>query len=253
MKKIMLVIDDFQELVHIESVLKRVGFDVLSIGKEVLLADAIVGFHPDILMASARGRAVDGFRLAPRIKKMTPPPRVALVVATNQTITLTNEVRPFVDALIEAPIDGKRLIQIVAQLAGIASENLLKKYEKLSASGLKSSDGSIRVSDGHGAARDTIVVNGGAASSAQDKAVHWDPRANAGTASTARTLRSDRYEKFLTDHTEEVSAVLPAEAAKKAMEKLRDDSSNEKPALEKIDDEKREFVKVMFTKNKKSS
>ena len=50
MQKILLVIDEFTELEALESLLKRLGFDVLSVGKEVLVADALLRFSPETSM-----------------------------------------------------------------------------------------------------------------------------------------------------------------------------------------------------------
>ena len=47
----MLVIDDFNEMVGLETLFRRLGFDVLSFGREMAVAEGILGFPPDLVVA----------------------------------------------------------------------------------------------------------------------------------------------------------------------------------------------------------
>jgi DNA-binding response OmpR family regulator len=79
MRKVMLVIDEIQQLVGLETFMRRLGFDVLSLSKDALVPDALLGFQPEIVIASQQGRNVDGLKLSKRLKKtMVPPPRIAI-------------------------------------------------------------------------------------------------------------------------------------------------------------------------------
>ena len=45
------VIDEFNELVGLETLFRRLGFDVLSLGREATVQEAILGFPPDLINA----------------------------------------------------------------------------------------------------------------------------------------------------------------------------------------------------------
>ena len=135
MRKVMLVIDDFKELVHLESLLRRIGFDVLSLGKDILVNDALLRFHPDLVIASAKGRAVDGIKLSQRMKKLSPAPRIALAYQAGNPPTLPQEAQGAVDALIETPVHPLTVIKVLSQLMATPAEPLLAKYEKIAGKG----------------------------------------------------------------------------------------------------------------------
>ena len=135
MRKVMLVIDDFKELVHLESLLRRIGFDVLSLGKDILVNDALLRFQPDLVIASAKGRAVDGIKLSQRMKKLSPAPRIALAYQAGNPPTLPQEAQGAVDALIETPVHPLTVIKVLSQLMATPAEPLLAKYEKIAGKG----------------------------------------------------------------------------------------------------------------------
>ena len=76
--------------------------------------------------------------------------------------------------------------------------------------------------------------------------VDWNPHTARGQAATARSARSSRYDTFLIDHDVKADQTVPREKIAAAGRQLKRDSENEKDALEKIDEEKRAFVKAMF-------
>jgi CheY-like chemotaxis protein len=262
MRKIMLVIDDFNELRTFESLLRRVGFDVLSVSKEVLVNDALMKFHAEIVLATAKGRAVDGFRLATRLSKLPTPPRVALIFSPGTTTQSMESLDGLVDAIIKTPLQPALLLKVLAQLGGLDGDWILSKYEKLKSlhpdivaplhvSGGGEASESISVT-GAGTHSDSVTfVKGkdGIYDSAEtDESLAWPE----GKAATARSARSDRYDKFLSGTNDVVDQVLPRDLSQAAMKKLKEASAPEREALDKIDREKRAFVDAMFIDKKES-
>ena len=241
MLRVMLVIDDFNELAALEALLRRIGFDVLSLGKDVLVNDALLRFHPDLVLASQKGRAVDGMKLAMRMKTLKPAPLVALQF-TGAVPQITGDAKKAVDAVIESPMKPRDTIEIIAKLISADPAPMLARFEKFANATMSSNDGI------------TIVGSSAEATArAATTPAEWDPRKTPGLASSARSARSDRYDKFLNEHDEPpVSAVLPHEAAAKAMAKLKKDAEADKAKLEKLDEEKRAFAKALFESNDKA-
>lgn len=236
----MLVIDDYNELVALEAFFRRLGFDVFSLGKDVLLSDALLRFPPDLAIASVKGRLVDGVKIASRLKRHAPSPKVALTYHGNVPPALQSEAQTVVDALVEIPFNPKQVIRIVARLLSMEAEPLLAKFEKQSSAKFQSDDAMRIITDEKTSG--SIRVSGGV-----PDPMGWDPIRTPGLASTARSERSSGYDRFLATHDDgDVSGVLPHAQAAAAMEKLKKDSAPEREALERLDEQKRQFVKTLF-------
>ncbi|MES2856209.1 MAG: hypothetical protein V4692_10120, partial [Bdellovibrionota bacterium] len=116
MRKLLLVIDEFSELMALETMFRRLGFDVLSLGKEVLVNDALLRFPPDLVILSCKSGNVDGLKLSVRMKKLVPPPRVAILHNQGNVPTLQAHHRRAIDAMIESPLRERQVISVIGQL-----------------------------------------------------------------------------------------------------------------------------------------
>ncbi len=230
MHKVLLVIDEFTELEAMESLMKRLGFDVMAIGKELLVPDALLRFQPDLVMATFKGRSVDGPRLAAKFKAVkagTPAPRVVLIWSSSMpSPQLTPEVEGAIDALVEAPLHPVGVIRVLARLLNVAEEPLIKKFERIGATFRWPEPKSVQKED-------------------------WDPVKKPGQAATIVTDRSARYREFLRTHDEPVDNVLPREKTYGEIRKLRaSESTEEKDDINRINAEKRAFAETLFKSTK---
>jgi hypothetical protein len=188
MRKVMLVIDDFSEMVGLESFLRRLGFDVLSLAKESLVNDALLSFQPEVVIASFRGRNVDGPRLAQKLKKaMIPPPRIALAYAGVMP-TVPDDIKKSIEAMVEIPVEATSAINMLAKLSGLPLQPLLDKYAKVS--------GAVLTRD-----EQVVIITG--KQQTKPEAPSFDPKTTPGQASTIRTERSGRYDRYLDAHADE--------------------------------------------------
>jgi hypothetical protein len=130
-KKIMLVIDDYNELEFLESLLRRLGFDILSLSKDLSVASSILGFFPDLVIAQAKSRSVDGLALAPKIKRLAPNSRMLLLHGIGQAPRVSPEQKNSIDALMETPVDAQKLIFLLAQLGNMDENALKEKFAKI--------------------------------------------------------------------------------------------------------------------------
>jgi CheY-like chemotaxis protein len=248
MRKVMLVIDEIQQLVGLESFLRRLGFDVLSLSKESQVADAQLGFLPDVAILSFQGRSVDGVRLSRQMKRqMRPPPRIAICYS-NQQPSLTKEDEKSIDALLEIPAAGENAIRLLSQLAGVNEAPLLEKYRKFATARL-SRDEQVVIVPGAGRGSTGGKLLG--ALSELNPEPEWDPKKSPGTSATARSERTNRYDAFLENHSKDLAngaadKVMPRERAAQLMKKLRVASEKDKDLLDKIQAEKIKFAEAMF-------
>jgi hypothetical protein len=132
-----------------------------------------------------------------------------------------------VDAFFSLPIDPGQLILMIAQLTEVDSHLLLEKYSKIMTANL-------------GAAPRSHVVRGGAAEKGSSVLVAGED---------AGTQRTEGYNKFLNSHQDEaVDGVLARDQMVKRMNELEVAAEKDHAVLEKIDEEKKEFVKALFKK-----
>lgn len=231
----MLVIDEFSEMVGLETFLRRLGFDVLSLAKESLVPDALLSFQPEIVIASFRGRNVDGLRLALKLKKtVLPPPRIALAYSGPMP-QVPAESQKLIEAMVEIPVEARSAIQMLAKLSGLPAEPILEKYAKVSTAVLTRDEQVVIITDNSNRTpKSPSAVSGATA-----------------PAAVARTERSNRYDEYLAKHGDErADKVLPHDKAAKAMAKLKRDSESEKENLDRIQAEKQAFAKALFNEGK---
>jgi hypothetical protein len=249
MRKIMLVIDEYKELVALENLLRRVGFDVLSLGKELLVNDALFRFHPELVIATAKGRMVDGPRLAVRLRKVAPPPRVVLAHAGTSQFVIPPEAKLAIDGLIDLPVHPESVLKVIAQVSGIDSVTLLAKYGKLNSTNAKwvGPDARKGLGEERAPLESQSSLFGGKPSVLPKPLSAWDPKASPGTAATARTQRTDHYDKFLVEHdVGAVDQVMPRDRAVAAMKELKKHAETQRELIDKIDEEKKQFANALF-------
>jgi hypothetical protein len=244
MRKVMLVIDEIQQLVGLETFLRRLGFDVLSLSKDSTVTDSLLGFQPEIAIVSRQGRNVDGVKVAQKLKRsMTPPPRIALCYSGLQP-NLSTEEQKSIDALMEIPAAGESAIRLLAQLSGLKVEPLLEKYRKFATAKLTKDE--------------QIVIIAGAITQPTSSAAvtEWDPLKNPGGSAENRTERSNRYDAFLNDHADDFAngegdRVMSRSLAAEKMAKLKEDSKADKDFLDEIQAQKIKFAEALFDEEKK--
>ncbi len=175
----MLVIDEIQRLHGLESFLRKLGFDVLSLGKDTLVADAVLSFVPEVVIANERGRNVDGVRLAQRLKKsVSPPPRVALCFSGAAPILSADDLKS-IDALLEIPLAGESGLRLLAQLAAVPVGPLIEKFRKFSSAKLTTDEQVVVITGSAPPAPSVSRMNDG-----------WDPKTSAGRSAEIRSERN---------------------------------------------------------------
>lgn len=229
----MLVIDDYNELVFAENLLKRMGFDVLSLNRDNTFADAVLSFFPEVLIATLKGRHVEGLRLAITLKKKYPNSKTIVLAPQAKDLTLPPEAR--VDALLDIPIQAIPLLKELCRLLKLDETQVLEKFEKLNKARNFSRENEMRMAEGESASGNTFVK--GAA-----------PQPN-----KTPSAREKRYEEFLAKTDDKVDKVIPHPpiAAHTKAAAAADAQSANKAIDEKLLEQKREFVKALM-KSKKS-
>lgn len=132
MVKVLLVYEDFNELTLTESYLKKVGFDVSGITNELLIQDQIISFHPEIIVAHGKNLRVSSFSVGQKLKDgHRYQGKVVIVVPKGIRPAPEDMLRIKMDAIVEAPIDPERLIQVLCRLAGLDGGATVARFQKM--------------------------------------------------------------------------------------------------------------------------
>ncbi len=247
MAKVMLVIDDYNELEFIETLLKRVGFDVLSLNKDASVADTLLGFFPALVVATLKGPLIDGLKTAALAKKQAPSTKVMLLYGKGAVPQLTGEQKTKIDALIEAPVQPQDTLLIIAQLLRMDAPALLDKFEKLSrARHFERGADVVLLRDEK--PKGLAGPDAEQGDSISPRIASGDGRVAGPEAAAPKTEREKRYDAFLAEHDEPVDRVIPHERMLKDVQELTDAAKGEEKALAELGERKKEFVRALMKK-----
>lgn len=119
MNKILLVYEDYTELMNTESALKRVGFDVIGLSSEYAVSKQIVSFNPELVVASGSSNKVNSLSVGKRLKEMGRWQGKALLIFSPQLKPTALElIKIRADMILEAPLPLSRLLQVIAKTLG---------------------------------------------------------------------------------------------------------------------------------------
>ncbi len=128
MQRILIAIEDFNELLFCETILKKVGFNTQSYQTDLAISEGILGFNPDLLIMTATGNRVNGVNYLSKLKTKNKNLPVVLVGQRNRLNVSDKQIV----ALLEPPLSPRILLEVISTLFEIDEEALLLKYEKSS-------------------------------------------------------------------------------------------------------------------------
>lgn len=222
-------------MVGLETLFRRLGFDALSLSRESQVAEGILGFPPDLVVAVAHGRHVNGLYLGSKIRYGTTQPKLVVLLGQGEAGPDPEDPSMAVDAVIETPFDPREALTVVSLLLKVEPEPILEKYEKIVSARLFEPD-ELKIIRHRVKKSEVIHVTAGQGSMEPEP-----PRMSA---------REARYAKFLDDKAEEImppmlNSLELREARKRLDEEAARASREERAKAEKLAREKREFVQAM--------
>ncbi|KYG63084.1 hypothetical protein AZI86_15300 [Bdellovibrio bacteriovorus] len=131
MNKILLVYEDYADLMNVESTLKKVGFDVIGLTNEYTVAEQVLAFNPDLVVGSGRGGKVNSLGVGKRLKEMHRwQGKSVLIFPAKFKPEPQDLIRIRVDMMLEAPVPALRLIQVIGKLLNHDEAVLLERLNK---------------------------------------------------------------------------------------------------------------------------
>ncbi|MGZ3791537.1 MAG: hypothetical protein ACXVCP_04275 [Bdellovibrio sp.] len=131
MNKILLVYEDYADLMAVEASLKKAGFDVIGLSTEYSIAEQMLAFNPDIVVGSGKGGRVSSLGVGKRLKEMSRwQGKSILIFPANFKPNPQELIRIRVDMILESPVLLPRLVQVIGRMLGHDETVLLEKINK---------------------------------------------------------------------------------------------------------------------------
>jgi CheY-like chemotaxis protein len=129
MRRILLVIDHYTELIYIQSLLKKIGFNVDGVQSDRGFEEAVLRTNPDLVIFSLRNKNFYGIELMSQVRQV---PKT-IVLAPRSIVEVSDAIADLAQAgkVLETPVQAVQLLTALAELGSMDLQTLLAKYSKI--------------------------------------------------------------------------------------------------------------------------
>lgn len=128
MVRVLLLLEDYNELLFTETILKKVGFDVESSKNHLNLVETLLGFNPEVLVVPGSGRRILLSEVLQQVRKQRRQPHIFIIGGT-----ASNDDQVATTTTLSHPLNPKELLEALAAFGGMDAEVLLDKYRRAQA------------------------------------------------------------------------------------------------------------------------
>lgn len=247
----LLLVDDYRELVFLQTLLKKTGFDVDGTQNGSKYEELKLTLNPELIIASSKGKTINGLKLAEDLKKHNDLPNFILIVPHKMAQKVHGLKLKNVDGIIDSPVDAKKLLVTIAKVAGLDSDALVQKYRKmistldtdneddlqlLKMQSLSGDDDDLRGPEGASDSKPPIEEKG----FGERSGVSLNP------STISDKDRQSRMQKALDELDEPRADGFSSDVVHKWNRRIRSEEKRED--LEDLEDERQRFVKTLFKK-----
>lgn len=270
--RVLLVIDDYGEMVYLQILLKKLGFDVDSAQSQRTFTTKQLGFNPQIIIATADGRRVNGIEIAEGLRRRQGFPKVILLIPSGMDRGIDIAQLLNIDGAVESPVNVQRLLELISSVSGIESRVLMDKYVKMRANLQPDEEGDLALIKGESFSFDRSVVESGRLrEKTSDSEVKDQPRfavvgglsrepgapenddADLGSPSPVNLsleVREARFKKYLSELPVSKHHGFSRDKVIQASREIR--RTENQVSLNQLEEERRSFVSSLFALGKKS-
>lgn len=131
MNKILLVYEDYADLMAVEATLKKIGFDVIGLSNEYSIPEQMVAFNPDLVVGCGNGGKVSSLGVGKRLKETNRwQGKSLLIFSPNFKPNPADLIRIRVDMILESPVIPIRLVQVIGKMLGHDEATLIERLNK---------------------------------------------------------------------------------------------------------------------------
>lgn len=152
------MLDDYNELLFVETLLKKVGFDCMGLQSEQKIADTLLAFNPQLLITEAAGRKVNGYHIAQKLKKKKGLPQQLLIVNPTDRLDDDELRRLEIGGAIHRPVHPNELSEQLGRLLSADVTALKEKFQRLGLFQDRKSEDRARVISGKGEPKQLAVL-----------------------------------------------------------------------------------------------
>lgn len=249
-----MILEDYGELMFLQTVLKKIGMDVDAIQNPAMMASSILKMNPDVLIMTSAGRRVNGLEMSKMVKRMRGLPHIVLIRAAG----VAPDPDPNIEGWLESPVVVPQLLKVVAELCGVDAAVLEEKFQKLQLKEIEEEKARLLKLQGAGlvldkspggnpGGEDTVYPD--AADSAMSGVPHVEAPAPAPVvklkpATLSDEARKARYDQFLQNH-EPVESTFQRKLVQTQVVDLRKAQTDGADELER---QRKAFVEELFKK-----
>jgi DNA-binding response OmpR family regulator len=198
MLKILLVYDDFQELTSAELMLKKIGFDIVGITSEFSLAEQLLSFNPQIVVAQGRTAKVSTANVGRRLRESARwDGQSVLIFYPNAKPQPTELLKIRMDVGLEYPVEPTKMVQVLAQLGSLDSNQLLDKLIKSMAETAAIQANKENATFSSRSENSTVFVSGGTQNQEQNQKFGGAAGAEQRKALSGQTVDSEQMQNVL--------------------------------------------------------
>jgi DNA-binding response OmpR family regulator len=130
-RRILLLTDDYNESLRVETILRKVGFDVISHGSEGSLDKELISFRPEVVVAAGQSSQLSPVSVGMKLKKhRTFSGSVILGFPEGMELGSADLLKVRVDQIVTFPFEVSKLIEVLGLLLNIESQPLLEKLKR---------------------------------------------------------------------------------------------------------------------------
>jgi DNA-binding response OmpR family regulator len=236
MRRVLLVLEDYNELLFLETLLKKVGFVVESIRNELSLNEKLMSFSPELVIATGEGNKINGIRVSKKVKKKGSHTKL-LLLFPRHTLQTERSLDNFIaDGAVETPLNPRSIITSVCQLSGVAPEGIMAKFEKLPIAQEQEASPGIQIISSKKMPPKADV------NSDASKSGEWVPE-------DPEKSRAARYARILKNAPKEPEAAFSRQRVLDEMERVK--KLPDPPNAEDVENQRLAFAKALFKKQTK--
>lgn len=230
MLRVLMVLEDYGELMFLQTVLKKIGFDVDAIQNPRSFEESLLRMNPDVLVMTAYGKRIKGLELAKNVKKVKDLPHILLLRTSGQIV----DEDPAVNMWREAPLGAVDLLNAIGELCSLDKKTLNEKFARLK----------LHLPEAEAEHARILKINE-IAGPTMNRGVGEGNFGTLKASTMPEAERKQRYEKFLAEKAPEKHGF----SVKQVQEHVKTLRKEEQSAdLEDLERQRKAFVEHLFKK-----
>ncbi len=245
-----MVLEDYGELMFLQTVLKKIGFDVDAIQNTRGFNDHVLAMNPDLVVLTALGKKVNGLELSHAMKRVRGLPRTILIRQPGAP----HEDDLTVDKWLQSPVGAVDLLHAIADVCGLNKDVLSEKFQRLRLQDTDDESRVLHLKDGEKGGEMKASVNPsahfvpvGEPGDAPAPAPSAAPDVRVAASTLSQSERDDRYKKFLAEERPAHVGFGVKQVHETVKSLRKEENENDLADLER---ERKLFVEHLFNKKK---